>query len=54
MLTEEEVLLFFEHVHHNRSLPPCLEYRVIPVDPHGSKITPPMLNFQGRYANFNF
>jgi hypothetical protein len=46
MLTEEEVLLFFEHVHHNRSLPPCLEYRVIPVDPHGSKITPPMLNFQ--------
>lgn len=47
MLTEEEVLKIFEHVHDSdRSLPPCLQYQVIPVDPNASKITPPPFNFK--------
>lgn len=46
-LTEEEVLSIFEHVHHNHSLPPDLKYQVIPVDPNGSKISPPRFNFSG-------
>jgi hypothetical protein len=49
-LTEEEVLSIFEHVHHNHSLPPDLKYQVIPVDPNGSKISPPRFNFSGTHG----